>query len=275
MGQTVKSLILVTHTGRPAALEAARQLRILAEESGVEVVPEGVAADVVVALGGDGTILRAAGLALSLDAPLLGVNLGNLGFLSTVDVSRLDRVVKGLKENEFTTDERMMLDARVYQSAKGADVEVARVAALNEVLVERGTASRIISIKVTVGSEQVAVYEADGFIVSTPTGSTAYSLSAGGPVVEPTLDAMVLTSVSAHAPLWRSIVVGPSREVTLEMPDDRTSFSSDGQQVVMLEAGGKIVVRPHPKTLKLLTLHGKAFYSKLRSRFRIEPSMEQ
>lgn len=271
MGQTMRRIVLVVHPARPAALEAAERLRHLAISGGVHVVDEDGAPDAVVALGGDGTILRAASLALRLDAPLLGVNLGNLGFLSTVDVSRLDRVIKCLKEDDFVVEERMMLDARVYQS----DSEVARVAALNEVLVERGTSSRVISVKVAVGSEQVAVYEADGFIVATPTGSTAYSLSAGGPVLEPILDAMVLTSVSAHAPLWRSIVVGPSRAVILEMPDDRTAFSSDGQEVVMLEPGGKIVVRPHEKSLRLLTVQGQAFYEKLRSRFRIEPNMGQ
>jgi NAD+ kinase len=164
----------------------------------------------------------------------------------------------------------MMLTARATHG--GGDLEP--VTALNEVVIERGTLSRVVSINVSVGGDPVATYVADGFIVATPTGSTAYSLSAGGPVVEPEVQAMVLTSVSAHSPLWRSIVVGPDRTVTLETPADAVALSADGQAVGILSAGSKVTVSPHPEPLQLIGPGSSRFYDKLRSRFHVEPGFQ-
>ncbi|MGI8427510.1 MAG: NAD(+)/NADH kinase [Actinomycetota bacterium] len=223
--------------------------------------------DLVIALGGDGTILRAAQVAVSFGVPLIGANLGKLGFLSTGDAEHLEPMIDALIAGRYRIERRMMLEARASQPGEKFEP----VAALNEVVLERGTLSRVVSINVSVGGEAVATYIADGFIVSTPTGSTAYSLSAGGPVVEPEVQAMILTSVSAHTPLWRSIVVGPNRTVTLECPDDRVAFSADGQAVEILEAGNRLDITPHASSLLLVTFDDIGFYDKLRSRFRIEP----
>jgi NAD+ kinase len=146
--------------------------------------------------------------------------------------------------------------------------------ALNEIVLERGVDSRVVSIRVRVDEETVAIYTADGFIVSTPTGSTAYSLSAGGPVVEPEVDAMVLTSVCAHTPLWRSIVVNPNRTVTLETPNDRVAVTADGQVIARVEPGSKVTVVRHPRPLKLLAAYKAHFYDKLRFRFHVDPPDE-
>jgi NAD+ kinase len=264
----LKTLGLVVHPASLRAKEAAESILGLATARNLEVVDAstGASADVVVALGGDGTILRAAQYAWNLDVPLLGVNLGKLGFLSTINIDRLEEVIEDLTQSRFRIESRMMLEAAAYTG------DVAhRVMALNEIVLERGTLSRVVAIKVSVGVEEVATYTADGFIVSTPTGSTAYSLSAGGPVVEPEVQAMVLTSVSAHYPLWRSIVVGPDRTVVLETPGDSVAFSADGRPVGTLEPGSRVTVCAHERPLKMMTLEHPNFYDKLRSRFHREP----
>lgn len=266
----MKKIHLLVHPAKSEARTAADRLSSVAVQKGLEVSEgdhlEGV--DAVVALGGDGTILRAAALAFDIDVPLLGINLGHLGFLSTVDLNQIDEISDRLVRNDFLLEQRMMLSA----SASQGETVVKTTNALNEILIERGTFSRIVAIDVTVDDEPVATFAADGFIVSTPTGSTAYSLSAGGPVVEPSAEAIVLTSVSAHAPLWRSIVVRPDRAIRLTMPSDKTAFSADGQGQVTLEPGGSVSIVRHERPLKLVSLGGHSFYLKLRSRFRVEPN---
>ncbi|MDQ4148696.1 MAG: NAD(+)/NADH kinase [Actinomycetota bacterium] len=264
----MKTVGLVTHPTSPRAKEAAEALVDLARARRLEVIdpsqPE-ARPDVVVALGGDGTILRASQQAWTHDVPVLGVNLGNLGFLSTINLDRLDQVLDDLAHGIYRVELRMMLEATAF-----TDGEVAHVMALNEIVLERERLSRVVVIRVLVGEEVVANYIADGFIVSTPTGSTAYSLSAGGPVVEPEVQAMVLTSVCAHSPLWRSIVVGPGRTVVLETPWDSVGFSADGRGVATLEPGSRVKVRPHKRPLRLLTLEHPNFYDKLRIRFHVQ-----
>lgn len=258
---------IVVHPSKEVALRAAEKLREIAGQEGIEVIdgsPEG-AGEFVVALGGDGTILRAAGIAFGHGVPVAGVNLGSLGFLSAANVDQMQELVRALISGNYDVEERMMLDAAASEGGS----EVARVAALNEIVLERQTLSKVVSIGVTVGDESVATYTADGFIVSTPTGSTAYSLSAGGPVVEPQVRSLVLTPVSAHSPLWRSIVAGPGRTVTLTTPD-HIGFSADGAEVCTLKAGGTVTVRAHETPLKLIALGGPRFYDKLRSRFRVD-----
>jgi len=255
-----------------SAAAAMTRLEKIAQKRGLTLVtdPWSRKSDLVLALGGDGTILRAAQVAVTFDVPLIGANLGKLGFLSTGDADHLDKMIDELIAGRFRIERRMMLEARA--SRPGVFLEP--VTALNEVVIERGTLSRVVSINVSVGGEPVATYIADGFIVSTPTGSTAYSLSAGGPVVEPEVQAMILTPVSAHTPLWRSIVVGSNRTVTLECPDDRIAFSADGQAVEILEAGSRVDVTPHSCPLQLVAFDDIRFYDKLRSRFRIESGFD-
>lgn len=267
----MKTIGLVLHPTNPKATEVAVAIREHGESRGLHVAgvdDEGESPDAILALGGDGTLLRAAQVAWRLDIPVIGANLGTLGFLATVDAGDVEQMVKSLITDIYRVEERMMLQATAYQNGR----EVIGVMALNEIVVERGTVSRVVKIRVRVGDETVARYVADGFIVSTPTGSTAYSLSAGGPVMEPEVQAMLLTSVSAHTPLWRSIVVSPKDEVMLEMADDRTAFSADGQPVADLEPGAHVTVRAHERPLKLLTAYQAHFYDKLRSRFHVEPN---
>lgn len=266
----MKTIGLVLHPTNPKAREVAQSIRHHGTSRGLHVVgvDEDDSPDAVLALGGDGTLLRAAQIAWRLDIPVLGANLGNLGFLSTIDAGDVEQMVKSLITDIYRVEERMMLEA----TARQGDQEEIRIMALNEIVVERGTVSRVVKIRVRVGDETVAKYVADGFIVSTPTGSTAYSLSAGGPVMEPEVRAILLTSVSAHSPLWRSIVVSPKQAVTLEASEDRVALSADGQPVAILDPGAVVTVRAHERPLKLLTAYQSHFYDKLRSRFHVEPS---
>lgn len=268
----MRTIGLVIHPSNPRAQEAAEQVREHGAYRGLNVIDmedfeQEEAPDAILALGGDGTLLRAAQIAWKLDVPVVGANLGNLGFLSTVAPDRVDEMVKHLITDIYRVEQRMMLQAR--GSLEGR--ELFCVMALNEIVLERGLDSRVVSIRVRVDEETVAVYIADGFIVSTPTGSTAYSLSAGGPVVEPEVEAIVLTSICAHSPLWRSIVVNPNRAVTLETPADPVAVSVDGQLVYRMEAGSTVSVVRHARPLKLLAAYRSHFYDKLRSRFHVEP----
>ena len=270
----MRTIGLVVHPANSRAAEAADTIREHGAWRGLRVVDaaelDGVQPDAILALGGDGTLLRGAQIAWRLDVPIVGANLGNLGFLSTVAPDRIDEMVQQLITDIYRVELRMMLEAR----GELAGEELFRVMALNEIVLERGVDSRVVSIRVRVDEETVAIYTADGFIVSTPTGSTAYSLSAGGPVVEPEVDAMVLTSVCAHTPLWRSIVVNPSRTVTLETPNDRVAVTADGQVIARIEPGSKVKVVRHPRPLKLLAAYKSHFYDKLRFRFHVDPPDE-
>lgn len=266
----MKTIGLVLHPTNPKAREVAAAIKEHGDSRGLNVVQvdEEDSPDAILALGGDGTLLRAAQIAWHLDIPVLGANLGNLGFLSTIDAGDIEEMVKSMITDIYRVEERMMLEATAWQDGE----EICRVMALNEIVLERGTVSRVVKILVRVGDETVARYIADGFIVATPTGSTAYSLSAGGPVVEPEVYALVLTSVSAHTPLWRSIVVSPKHLVTLETPDDTVALSADGQPVAILDPGATVTVRAHERPLQLLTAYQSHFYDKLRSRFHVEPN---
>lgn len=263
----MRKITLVVHPQHADAIEAAEKLKRIGPTKGIDVSEHQQAGDAVIALGGDGTILRAAQVAHRLGTPLLGINLGNLGFLSTAEVADLEASFDALVAGRFEIEDRMMLEI----SARSGDELICELTALNEVVVERASLSRVVAIDVTVDSDRIARYTADGFIVSTPTGSTAYSLSAGGPVVEPGLQAMVLTSVSAHSPLWRSIVVAPTRKVRLVIPKDEVGLSADGRAIGTLPPGSEITVTASPDPLKIVRFEVPRFYEKLRSRFRVDP----
>jgi NAD+ kinase len=257
------AVLVVTHPDKPEARDTAEKLRALAGARGIQVVEqpgEPGHLDAVVALGGDGTMLRASVVALRHNVPLLGVNLGRLGFLSTVEAGRLDDALIAIASGKFETEKRMMIET-VYSGRQ--------VCALNEVAIEKAAPSRVVDIRVAIGDEEVATYTADGFLVATPTGSTAYSLSAGGPVVEPEMRAMVLTPVSAHSPLWRSIVVGGGRAVRLTIADGSATLSADGEMLGPLGPGDEITVSPASNPLSLINLDGPRFFARLRMRFHL------
>jgi NAD+ kinase len=264
-GRPVSTVGVVVHPTSLPAQEALAELRSLAPGCGLRVVDESTreAIDVVVALGGDGTMLRAAGAAARRGVPVLGVNLGRMGFLSSAESGSLGLALAVLQAGDYRIEPRRMLEGQA--SLEGE--RLVGALALNEIVVEKATPSRVIDIELSVGGEEVATYTADGFIVASSTGSTAYSLSAGGPVVEPELDVMVLTPVCAHSIRWRSIIVGPHRAVAVRLTQGGGALVADGQPVAMLPDGATVSVRPHPEPLRLVRLKEDGFFSRFRSRF--------
>lgn len=247
---------LVVHRGKPGAAEVQADLEAFLGERGIEIVEEGV--DLVISLGGDGTMLRAAQVAHREDAPLIGVNLGALGYLTEVDAGgargALDEIVAGnLKE-----EERMVLECTTKD---------AEFVGLNEVLVERSSRHRLVRLSVRIGGERLASFNADGVLVATPTGSTAYALSAGGPIVAPDAHCLMLVPVSPHILFSRPFVLAPHEivEITAEEPSS-AYVSLDGAIGCEIPSGQTVAVKRHPRPLRLVRLSGPGFLERLRAK---------
>ncbi len=254
----ISTAALVVHEAKPAAVELADRLTSFLSERSVKL--DGTRAELVISLGGDGTMLRAAQLAHSLDAPLLGVNLGLLGYLSEVDPDTAPQALARVLAGDFEIEERMMLACEV---SGGED---SRYVGLNEVLVDRSGRHRLVRLAVKIGGEELAAFNADGLIVATPTGSTAYALSAGGPIVSPRANCLVLVPVSAHMIFSRPFVLAPDEtvEITVSGSEQGASVSLDGSLGRSLAPGTVVTVHRHDKVLKLIRLGGPGFVERLR-----------
>lgn len=199
----------------------------------------------VIVLGGDGTMLHAARLIVDHDIPMVGVNLGTLGFLTEIELSKLYDGLDGLLNDTFQIEERMMLDGRVIH----ADHETDHLPAINDVVIARSGFSRIISFRIMVNGKLLDVYEADGIIVSTPTGSTGYNLSAGGPVVNPKANVILITPICPHSLQSNSLVLSPEDEIDIYIENVRESqleeayVTFDGQVARKLQPGDVLQVR--------------------------------
>ncbi|MGM0471976.1 MAG: NAD(+)/NADH kinase [Bacillota bacterium] len=220
--------------------------------------------DALVVFGGDGTLLNVARTFATAAVPILGVNLGGLGFLTDVELERLDQALAELVAGEFEIEERMMLEAEVIRDEE----VVEQVIAVNEVVVTKGCFSRVIELSVHLDGEYLTTYPADGVIVSSPTGSTAYSLSAGGPIVNPQLDSLVVTPICPHTLHARSLVTTKEEtvEIKVESNHDDVMLTADGQQSLNLLASDEIRVRKSQLVTKLIKLADSNFYKILQNR---------
>jgi NAD+ kinase len=223
--------------------------------------------DLLVVVGGDGTLLAGARLLDGREVPILAVNQGGLGFLTAVTLPELygdlDRILTG----EFRCDERMMLDATLWRDG-GA---IARHRALNDVVINKGTPARIIEVEARVDDQYVSTFRADGLIIATPTGSTAYNLSAGGPIVHPRLDAVLLTPICSHTLTNRPLVLpaGIRLSATLSSEDESgVSATLDGQVGVPLRAGDRLEVSAAPERVRLIAPDGKSYFEVLREKLK-------
>ena len=271
---------LIVHQDRPEATDAARELSEWLAEKGHQVwtPPEAPDAsdpnlgsvapdlDAVVTLGGDGSILRAVELVGESGAPILGVNFGRMGYLTEVAPddarSAIDRMLAG----DHGIEERMLLTVEFGDPSGGGAPQ--RRVALNEAVVERRAASYALRLGVSLNGEQFTTYAADGLIVSTPTGSTAYSLSAGGPVIDPTHRALLLTPVSPHMLFDRSMVVAADSELRLEVLSDRGAvLSVDGRRLAELGQHDAVVCSASPRPARLVTFGTRRFHQVLKSKF--------
>jgi NAD+ kinase len=270
----------VLHHEREQARELAAVLSVWLRERGhavrvpgADAVDEALAAlavedhafavglDLVVSLGGDGTMLRAIHLIDGSGAPVLGVNVGQLGYLTEIEPADAEKALERFFAGEHRLEPRMLLDVRVESSG-------AQALALNEAVLEKTATGHTVRLAVGIDGEQWTTYAADGLIVATPTGSTAYSLSARGPIVAPDLRAIILTPVSPHMLFDRSMLFGPSTELRIAVAGHRpASLSVDGQNLGTLAEGEAVVFTASPKAAQLVRFGGSTFHQVLKTKF--------
>ena len=317
MNEPQRNVLLITHTGRSEARDAARKVahwlavagigvRMLAPEveldrlevgePGSWIVPEDRHAvegcELVVVLGGDGTLLRGAELARMADIPLLGVNLGRVGFLAEAELEDLHEVVERIVDQRYEVEERMTLDVRVTRAGR----LVGQTWALNEASVEKRARERMLEVLVEIDGRPLSRWGCDGVICATPTGSTAYAFSAGGPIVWPGVDALLLVPISAHALFARPLVAAPSSLLAINVQDgagvehftgpsmDASTGTAeefeqghghegsgvlwcDGRRTLTLPPGARIEVRRGKRSVRLARLHQAPFTDRLVAKF--------
>jgi NAD+ kinase len=274
----VRRVLLVTHTGREHAVSVAREAHRLLHGAGIEVRtpapvevvddPEKAAADVelIMVLGGDGSILRGAELARPHGTPVLGVNLGHVGFLAEAEREDLEHTVAVVRDRSYTVEERMTLDIEVHDG----DELVTRTWALNEASVEKAARERMLEIMVEVDGRPLSRWGCDGVVCATPTGSTAYAFSAGGPVVWPEVEAILMVPLSAHALFARPMVVAPTSRLTIELvraSDGRGVLWCDGRRTVELPRAARIDVCRGETPVRLARIHTAPFTDRLVAKF--------
>ena len=280
-----REALLVTHTGRRGNTEHARTVaadlaaagfvvRVIAEEAADLELPGAVpvsgphaahGVEIVVALGGDGTLLRAAELARPAQAPLLGINLGKVGFLAEAEVDDMDTAVAQVVDRSYAVDERLTLDVTVSLD----DRVVARSFALNEMSVEKAARERMLELLVDIDGRPLSRYGCDGVVCATPTGSTAYAFSAGGPVVWPEVEALLLVPISAHALFSRPVVTGPSCTITITVAPNTTPavLCCDGRRVFDVPNGAVVGVRRGELPVRVARLRPHTFTDRLVAKF--------
>ncbi len=228
--------------------------------------------DALVVLGGDGTFLRAARAVAEIDVPLLGVNLGKVGFLSKVETEGLEAVLGQLAAGEFSLENRMALEATIHPGGRSEAGEI--FFALNEIAVARGSLARVCRIEVEIGPSHLATFVADGLVVSSPTGSTGYSFSAGGPIVDPTSRNLIVTPIAGYLTAIRSVVVSPRHTVQCRVVDAYdVLISVDGREDRKLAIGDVVSVRELGRPIRFIEPHGALpFWDLLRQKSELLPS---
>ena len=229
-------------------------------------MPEDI--ECVLVLGGDGTLLQAARELLQRHIPLLGINLGTLGFLTSAEKSELPKCLDSVLDDSCSIDERMMLEGVAYHGSEKIQMNIA----LNDVIIARAGFSRLVELKIYVNGELLSIYNADGIIVSTPTGSTGYSLSAGGPIIFPQTDVIVITPICPHSLQARSLVVSGEDRIMIEIGRRRKTqkeeamVTFDCRSAQELETGDRIEIYKAQETTQLIRLKGRSFYQVLQNK---------
>jgi NAD+ kinase len=222
-----------------------------------------VRCDMILSFGGDGTLLSTADKIGRAQTPILGVNLGGLGYMAEITLDNLYPRVEELLTGAFRVEDRMVLSCRVAGSPE-------TYYALNDVVIDKGSFPRVIRIRTTIGGRYLNTYTGDGLIVATPTGSTAYSLSAGGPIVEPALNALIVNPISPHTLADRPMVIGTDREIeaVLESGHSAAFLSTDGQFHQNLQVGDRVLIQKADYVVKLVLFKDKFFYDVLREKLK-------
>jgi NAD+ kinase len=228
--------------------------------------------DVLVVLGGDGTFLRAARAVIEDDVPILGINVGKIGFLSKVEAGALERVLAHLAAGRYTIEPRMALEGRILRA--GSTLGGDRIVALNDIVVARGSLARVVRLDTSIDASHLASFVADGLIVASPTGSTGYSFSAGGPILGPTARNLVVTPIAGYLTTIRSVVVGPEAVVRCRIVGaDEALVSIDGREDIPLEVGDVVEVRAIERPVRLVEPEGSLpFWDLFRQKVELLPS---
>ncbi len=282
-----RRVLFAVHTGRRDILELARAaatrllrgditVRVLEDEAealdidGAEVVVAGedsaAGTEIVMVYGGDGTFLRAAELARFGDAALMGVNLGRVGFLAETEPEAVEETLNAIERCEYSVEERLALEVDVRD---GAGEVVGTTWALNEVSIEKAQQSRVLDVVLAIDGRPLTSFGCDGILCATPTGSTAYAFSAGGPVVWPDVEALLMVPSNAHALFARPLVTSPDSVLTVAVPADgnRARVSADGRRSVDVPGGGRVDVRRAARPVRIARVHASTFGDRLVAKF--------
>ena len=281
LADKIKRVGLIGNSEKAACADSVRKVARLIQRAGRKVLCDAVTArlsglknsacgdaaalarevDLLLVFGGDGTILRAAREIAGCATPILGVNIGGLGFLTAVPSDHLAMALKSVLGGDYAIQSRALIEASGV--AQGKKIQQA---ALNDIVVSRGAVSRLISLDVGVDGEAITRYRCDGLIISSPTGSTAYSLAAGGAIVLPTAEVFTLTPICPHSLSNRSIILPLSSRITVKAitPLPATILSADGQIVAELDAGDEVVIRRSRRSIRLVQLPDSSFLEALR-----------
>lgn len=289
-----RNILVVAHAGRRDTVHAARRVIEALREAGarpvlaaddraelaavdplfadVDVLGETVdqsTLELAIVLGGDGTILRAAELVRGCAAPVLGINMGHVGFLAEIDRDDMDAAVRRVIDRDYEVEERLALSVRVKDRSGAVIFETW---ALNEATVEKASRERMIEVVLEIDGLPLSSFGCDGMVVSTPTGSTAYNFSAGGPVIWPSVEAIAVVPLSAHALFAKPLVVSPDAAVAIEMLEGTSGAGilwCDGRRSHDLPPGARVVVRRSSRPVRLARLHQAEFTNRLVRKFRL------
>jgi len=261
-----------------AAYLRRRDLRILLDEASAKLMPPnslavanrrtiGRQCDLAIVMGGDGTLLNAARSLVDFQVPIVGVNLGRLGFLADVSPHEIPHRLEEVLTGQFREDERSLLHAQIVREGRS----VTQAVALNDVVVHKRDVARMIEVDAFLNGQFLNAYRADGLIISTPTGSTAYALSGGGPIIHPALEAVVLVPICPHTLTHRPIVIGADNEIELLVNESNTTHTQvtcDGQISLAIKPGDRIVIRKKRRKLRLIHPTNHDYFELLRAKLR-------
>ncbi len=271
----MRSALLVVHPTRKEALESAEifiielkkaQFKIYSniELSGTQLFEVGAKVEIAIVLGGDGTILRAAELVREQNTPILGINLGHVGFLAEVEKLTNSEILKAIIEKNYKTEDRMILGYKVLRGEK----EISSGWALNEVTIERND-HQMIEVLAQIDHRPLSRWGCDAVICATPTGSTAYAFSAGGPVVWPEVNALVLLPLAAHALFSRPMVVSPTSEIVIDLESESADLNADGLRLIKLRLNDRIILTSEKQVIHLAHIKSTNFSDRLVAKFKL------